>query len=454
MTDCFTSNTQNTPIICLTAEEYGNWLTEQNRLTKNWLKNTRYKAKPNSISLVPDRDGAINKIVLGVADHQDMWNLAALPKVLPEGNYQVDKLTELQALAWGLGHYQFNRYQSNQNDPCLVRLFAPQTPSFNLNAISTQIEAITLARDMINTPASDMMPQDIAIAAQTLAKKYSASIKQIVGDELLKHNYPTIHAVGRASVHAPRLIDMQWGNAEDKKITLIGKGVCFDSGGLDMKSAKGMRWMKKDMGGAAHVLGLAQMIMAEKLPVRLRVLIRAVENAISDNAFRPGDIITTRSGKTVEIDNTDAEGRLVLCDALTEAASEKPTLIIDFATLTGAARAAVGTEVAAFFSNNSEIAAQLMAQSDVTQDPAWQLPLHKPYRAMLNSTIADITNSAGTGYGGAITAALYLQEFINKDCDWLHFDVMAFNTRQRAGRPKGGEALGLRAAFGFIANDL
>ncbi|MBL4851850.1 MAG: leucyl aminopeptidase family protein [Gammaproteobacteria bacterium] len=454
MTDCFTSNTHSTPIICLTAEEYGNWLTEQNRLTKNWLKNTRYKAKPNSISLVPDRDGAINKIVLGVADHQDMWNLAALPKVLPEGNYQVDKLTELQALAWGLGHYQFNRYQSNQNDPCLVRLFTPQTPSFNLNAISTQIEAITLARDMINTPASDMMPQDIAIAAQTLAKKYSASIKQIVGDELLKHNYPTIHAVGRASVHAPRLIDMQWGNAEDKKITLIGKGVCFDSGGLDMKSAKGMRWMKKDMGGAAHVLGLAQMIMAEKLPVRLRVLIPAVENAISDNAFRPGDIITTRSGKTVEIDNTDAEGRLVLCDALTEAASEKPTLIIDFATLTGAARAAVGTEVAAFFSNNSEIAAQLMAQSDVTQDPAWQLPLHKPYRAMLNSTIADITNSAGTGYGGAITAALYLQEFINKDCDWLHFDVMAFNTRQRAGRPKGGEALGLRAAFGFIANDL
>ncbi|MBN4069210.1 leucyl aminopeptidase family protein [Beggiatoa alba] len=454
MTDCFTSNTHSTPIICLTAEEYGNWLTEQNRVTQNWLKNTRYKAKPNSISLVPDRDGAINKVILGVADHHDMWNLAALPKVLPEGSYQVDKLTELQALAWGLGGYQFNRYQSNQDDQCLARLFTPKTRRFDAKAISAQIEAITLTRDMINTPASDMMPQDIAMAAQALAEKYNASIKQIVGDELLKHNYPTIHAVGRASVHAPRLIDMQWGNPADKKITLVGKGVCFDSGGLDIKSAKGMRWMKKDMGGAAHVLGLAQMIMAQKLPVRLRVLIAAVENAISDNAFRPGDVITTRSGKTVEIDNTDAEGRLVLCDALTEAASEKPTLIIDFATLTGAARAAVGTEVAAFFSTNSEIAAQLMAQSDATQDPAWQLPLHTPYRTMLNSTIADITNSAGTGYGGAITAALYLQEFVNKDCDWLHFDVMAFNTRQRAGRPKGGEAIGLRAAFGFIANDL
>ncbi len=448
MTDCFIKDTNATPIICITAAEYGDWLTQQDALTQSWLKSTDYKAKPNCFSLIPNRDGAIDKVVVGVEDYDDMWNLAALPKVLPAGNYQVDKLSERQALAWGLGCYQFNRYRSSRDNDELAKL------CFSSAAVDAQLAAITLTRDMINTPASDMMPQDIAAAAQTLAQKYGATINQIVGEELLKQNYPTIHAVGRASVHAPRLIDLQWGDANNKKITLVGKGVCFDSGGLDIKPSAGMRWMKKDMGGAAHVLGLASMIMAAKLPVRLRILIPAVENAISDNAFRPGDVITTRSGKTVEIDNTDAEGRLVLSDALTEAANEKPTLIIDFATLTGAARVAVGTELAAFFSNNNALATQLMHESDSTQDPAWRLPLHKPYRAMLNSTIADIANSAETGYGGAITAALYLQEFIEDDCDWLHFDVMAFNTRDRAGRPKGGEAMGLRAAFNLIANDL
>ena len=376
-----------------------------------------------------------------------MWNLAALPQQLPDGDYQFENITDLQALGWGLGCYRFTHYQSANDDRRGASL------CFKSASVATQIESINLTRDLINTPGSDMMPQHLAQAAQALAANCHASYSEIVGDDLLKHNYPTIHAVGRASVHAPRLIDLHWGEPGDKKITLVGKGVCFDSGGLDIKPANGMRWMKKDMGGAAHVLGLANMIIAAKLPVRLRVLIAAVENAVSDNAFRPGDVIRTRSGKTVEIDNTDAEGRLVLCDALTEAASEKPELIIDFATLTGAARVAVGTELAAFFSNNAQLAAKLMNASITTQDPCWRLPLHQPYRNMLDSQIADICNSTESGLAGAITAALYLEEFVD-NCDWLHFDIMAFNTRDRAGRPKGGEAMGLRAAFDTIVHSI
>lgn len=447
MTDCFTKNATATPIICLTSKEYDDWLSQQESFSQNWLNNTNYQAKPGKFSLIPNQEGQIQQVVLGVEDHNDMWNLAVLPKSLPAGDYRVEHHSDLQALAWGLACYAFNRYLPNKEDKDFAKLYLDSDTAAKLNG---QIEAITLTRDMINTPASDMMPADIAAATKTLAEQYDASVSEIIGDDLLEQNYPTIHAVGRASIHQPRLIDLRWGNSKHKTITLVGKGVCFDSGGLDIKPGKGMRWMKKDMGGAAHVLGLANMIMAAELPIRLRVLIPAVENAISDNAFRPGDVITTRSGKTVEIDNTDAEGRLVLCDALTEACSEDPELIIDFATLTGAARVAVGTEIAACFSNSDDIAAPLLVESESTQDPAWRLPLHKPYKSMLNSTIADIANSAETGYGGAITAALYLQEFVENDCDWLHFDVMAFNTRDRAGRPKGGEAMGLRAAFSLI----
>ncbi|MBL1294327.1 MAG: leucyl aminopeptidase family protein, partial [Thiotrichales bacterium] len=348
MTHCFTKNANATPIICLTAAEYDNWLTHQADLTQNWLNNTVYQAKPGQFSLIPNQDGLVSQVVLGVEDHDDMWNLAVLPKSLPAGDYRVEQHSNLQALAWGLACYEFNRYLPNKKDKDFAKLYFDSDKSAD---ISAQIDAISLTRDMVNTPASDMMPSNIADATKKLAKQFGASVSETIGDELLKQNYPAIHAVGRASIHTPRLIDMRWGKAEDKKITLVGKGVCFDSGGLDIKPGKGMRWMKKDMGGAAHVLGLANMIMAANLPIRLRVLIPAVENAISDNAFRPGDVITTRSGKTVEIDNTDAEGRLVLCDALTEACSENPDLIIDFATLTGAARVAVGTEIAACFSN-------------------------------------------------------------------------------------------------------
>jgi leucyl aminopeptidase len=303
---------------------------------------------------------------------------------------------------------------------------------------------------MVNAPASDMMPQHISAECESIAKEFNIHIKQYIGDDLLKENYPVIHAVGRASVHAPRLIEFKWGDPKHPKVSLIGKGVSFDSGGLDIKSAQGMRLMKKDMGGAAHALGVALAIMKLNLPIHMQVLIPAVENAISANAFRPGDVLTSRSGKTIEIDNTDAEGRLILCDAITKAAEDEPELMIDFATLTGAARVALGTEVPAFFTNDENLATELKNGSKSSNDPVWQMPLHKEYRYMLNSDIADITNSAATGYGGAITAALYLEEFIPAEVKWIHFDVMAYNLRARAGRPKGGEAMGLRAVIDFL----
>ena len=305
-------------------------------------------------------------------------------------------------------------------------------------------------RDLVNTPAADMMPINLGECAQNLADRYQGEVKQIIGEELLEQNYPTIHAVGRASVHEPRLIDLTWGDNTHPKVTLVGKGVCFDSGGLDIKPAAGMRNMKKDMGGSAHVLGLAQLIMSHNLPVCLRVLIPAVENAISSNAIRPGDVITTRTGITVEIDNTDAEGRLVLCDALAEADNDKPDLIVDFATLTGAMRVALGTELPGFFSTSDQVAAGITEAGSKITDPVWRMPLYSAYRDLLKSTVADMTNCATVPFGGAITAALYLQEFVNKDTDWVHFDVMAFNIRALSGRPLGGEAFGIRAVFDYL----
>jgi len=303
----------------------------------------------------------------------------------------------------------------------------------------------------VNTPAGDMMPEHLSEEMQALASEHGAKFSEVIGDDLLAENFPTIHMVGRASVHAPRMLDMTWGDENHPKLTLVGKGVCFDSGGLDLKPAAGMRLMKKDMGGAAHVLGLASLIMSTELPVKLRVLIPAVENAVSNNAFRPGDIVTTRKGLTVEIDNTDAEGRLVLCDALALADDEKPDLIIDFATLTGAARVALGLEVPGFYSTDDEFAADLMQQGDITEDAVWRLPLHQDYASYLKGSISDLVNCSPTPFGGSITAALYLQNFV-ENSSWVHFDVGAWNDRPRPGRPKGGEAMGIRAVLQALQN--
>jgi leucyl aminopeptidase len=315
------------------------------------------------------------------------------------------------------------------------------------------VSAIGLARDLVNTPANDLGPEELSNVAAGLAQKHGADFRVVIGDDLLDENYPTIHAVGRAAAphRQPRLIDLRWGEPTDPKLTLVGKGVCFDSGGLDLKPASGMKIMKKDMGGAAVALGLADAIMDAKLPVRLRLLIPAVENAVSADAFRPLDIIKTRAGLTVEIGNTDAEGRLILCDALAEAETEKPDLLLDFATLTGAARTALGPELPALFSRHDDLADTLFNAGREQQDPMWRLPLWAPYRKMLDSKIADINNASDSPFAGAITAALFLADFVSAETRWAHFDLYAWNPSAKPGRPEGGEAMVLRAAYAAIS---
>jgi leucyl aminopeptidase len=319
----------------------------------------------------------------------------------------------------------------------------------NRNRLDNFVSAINLVRDLINTPAADMLPSHFAAEATQVADTHGAESRVVIGEDLLLEGYGAIHAVGRASIDAPRLIDITWGDADHPLVVVIGKGVCFDSGGLDIKPAAGMRSMKKDMGGAATALGLAQLIMAEELPVRLRLLIPAVENAIDGNAYRPGDILSTFKGLTVEVDNTDAEGRLVLCDALALGARDRPDLMLDFATLTGSARSAVGAEIAAMFCNDDRVAEAIHQSGVAIDDPVWRMPLHKGYRHMLDSKVADTVNSASSPYAGAITAALFLEKFVD-EVPWVHFDIMGYNTRSRPGRPEGGEAMGLRAVFQYL----
>jgi leucyl aminopeptidase len=322
----------------------------------------------------------------------------------------------------------------------------------DLDEVIALAHACALARDMVNTPANDMGPLQIETIAREIAERFGAAITVVTGDDLLEANYPAVHAVGRAAdpARAPRMIEIAWGDQRHTKLAIVGKGVCFDSGGLDIKPADGMRLMKKDMGGAAHAFALARLIMAAKLPVRLHLLVPAVENAISGGAFRPGDILKSRKGLTVEIGNTDAEGRLILADALTRAAEEKPELIIDFATLTGAARVALGPDLPATFANDDALAAELLAAGEAVSDPLWRMPLWKHYADMLASDIADIGNVAESSMAGSVTAALFLQKFVPDDTLWVHLDTFAWRSKPRPGRPKGGDALGLRAVFEML----
>lgn len=450
MQGCFVTETGNTaiPISVLTPLTYPEWLASQDAVTKEWLQSTRFLNEPGSMRLLPDMQGKGSRVVCCVADLENMWEVGGLPFNLPEGLYQFDVSDAryiAYAISWGLGAYQFTRYKKAQRQAAQLFL-----PAHAVSSVNNIVQAIYLTRDCINTPTDDMGPSELAMVVQKLAKQYDADVKQIIGDELLSENYHSIYTVGRASDDAPRLLDLRWGSNAHPKVTLVGKGVCFDSGGLDLKSSQNMLLMKKDMGGAAHVLGLARMIMQAKLPIRLRVLIPAVENVISGNAYRPGDIIKSRKGLTVEIGNTDAEGRVVLSDALTEAVSEKPELLIDIATLTGAARVALGTELPAVFSNNDQLVNNVIKHGEKHNDVMWRLPLFAMYREYLNSTIADINNSGTEPYAGAITAALFLKEFVPDEIPWLHFDLMAWNLRTRPGRPQGGEAMGLRALFAYL----
>ena len=355
---------------------------------------------------------------------------------------------ELAAHAWMIGTYHFDKYLPQKPDFEAPQLVLPK--DCRLDRIMALGEAVFLARDLINTPAADMGPVELEMAALKLAEKFDAEIDVIAGDALVEANYPLIHAVGRAAYDAPRLIDIRWGNPEGKKLVLVGKGVCFDSGGLNLKPGAYMDLMKKDMGGAANILGLAGAVMQCGLDVNLRVLIGAVENAIGPEAFRPGDILPSRQGMTVEIGNTDAEGRLVLADMLTEAESEQPDLIIDMATLTGAARTALGPEVAPFFVRQDNVAHDLEAAVQAENDPMWRLPLWAGYDDWLSSRIADVRNISSGPHAGAITAALFLSRFVDRKTDWIHCDIYAWNPKSSPGRPVGGEAQGMRALFRML----
>ncbi len=414
-----------------------------------WVTANGFTAASGQALAMPNSDGTISAQVFLTEDLPGLWDWARLPGNLPSGAYQIDEtaLAEADAdnavLAWGLATYIYDHYRRSELEP--PRLVYPK--ACDRARVDAALRNTYRVRNLITTPANDLGPEELAMAAEEVAHAHNADISIIVGDDLLTHNYPAVHAVGRAHDRAPRLIDMRWGDRKDRKLTLVGKGVCFDTGGLDLKPASGMELMKKDMGGAANVLGLAGMIMSAQMPVCLRVLIPAVENSVSANAMRPGDVLETRKGLTIEIGNTDAEGRVILADALFEAASEQPEVIIDFATLTGAARVALGTDIPALFVNNDNLAEQILAASVAAEDPLWRMPLWAGYQNLIRGKIADITNSPAGRFGGAITAALFLERFVEPDIAWAHIDLMAWNTVSTPGRPEGGEAMGMRAVF-------
>ncbi len=454
--DCFAPRATATTvkITPVAVKDFKKWLKSQPKRVAAYIKNTNFSGKSGATSLVRKADGTLDRVIHVVNNRGSLWSFARLPGLLPKGRYQLDPKSSAgmgtaAALGWALASYKYTRYKSNAKKR-KVQLVWPEDADRGL--VAATAEAAYQGRDLINAPAEDCGPDELAEAVKALAKEHGGKAAVTKGDALLKKNYPAIHAVGRAATRAPLLADLTWGNPKHPKLTLVGKGVVFDSGGLDLKSPQFMKLMKKDMGGAASVIALASMIMDMELPVRLRLLVPSVENAVAGNAYRPGDILNTRKGLTVEVGNTDAEGRIILCDALAEAASEAPDLIIDMATLTGAARVALGAEVPVFFTNDDELAAALADAADHMSepDPMWRLPLHRPYRRFLDSHIADINNISSTRYGGAITAALFLREFVDKN-RWLHVDTMGYNESSRAGRPKGGEVLGVRALYRMLA---
>jgi leucyl aminopeptidase len=422
-----------------------------------WIPAAGFKASAGEISLVRSADGALDAVLYGLGNDKEdgdgakarrAMSIGKLARTLPAGNYHLeDKNTDdadLAALSWLLGGYRFERYLASENAaterPVLV---APD--GCNTKNVMRIGASVCQTRDLVNTPTNDLGPEQLELAFRALGHQHKAKVSVIKGDDLLKENFPLIHAVGRASIDAPRLLDMTWGKRGDAKITLVGKGVCFDTGGLNIKPGSSMAMMKKDMGGAANVMGLAAMIMGAKLPVRLRVLVPAVENSISGNAFRPGDILPSRKGVSVEIGNTDAEGRLILADALALADEEKPDILIDMATLTGAARVALGPELPPFYTSDNAFADEVAKAGLRLNDPVWRMPLWDPYKKMLSSTIADVNHISTGGFAGSITAALFLQKFVEKAEIWAHFDIYASVATEKPWALVGGEAQAIRA---------
>ncbi len=434
-------------VTLLAPSGFDAWLTRQPAAIRALAAAQRFTAKPDSVLLIPHE--ADIAVVAGVADPASPWALARLAESLPEGSYRLDG-AEVggNALGWLLGQYRFTRYRKVEDAGpriLLTRDVGHRDELLRIAAATAQV------RDLVNTGAGDLGPAELEAEAQALARAHRAEISVTTG-ETLARDYPMIHAVGRAAVRerGPRLIELHWGDPGHPRIAIVGKGVCFDTGGLDIKPSAGMRLMKKDMGGAAHALALAGLVMAARLPVRLHLLIPAVENAVSGASFRPGDVLKTRKGLTVENTNTDAEGRLILGDALTRAGEEKPELILDFATLTGAARVALGPDLPPLFTDDEALAADLLAAGIAEDDPVWRLPLWDGYDEMLKSEIADMVNAPDGGFAGAITAALFLRRFVPKETAWAHLDVFAWRPSAKPGRPKGGDAYALRAAYRML----
>ena len=440
-----------------TAAGFSAWLAAQPEATQRWLSAQQFTGAAGSHALLPGHDGLAGA-VLGLSDPNDPFAYAHGPFALPAGDWQLSdgpndgpNDTPLDAtasaalqLGWGLGSYRYTRFRNAARAPAQLVADAMDPD------IAAQIAACARVRDLVNTPTEQLGPEEMDAIVREIAATHGADVDSVVGDNLLRHNFPAIHAVGRASHREPRLIVLRWGRDSDPLLAIVGKGVCFDTGGLDIKAAAGMRNMKKDMGGAAHAIALAELIMTRKLPVRVLLLIPAVENAIGPNAYRPGEVVATRKGLSIEIDNTDAEGRVVLCDALTYAVEHTPHTILDFATLTGAARIALGPDLPALFSNDDALASEWLSAGVRHYDPLWRMPLWRPYARYLNSGIADLANSSNSSMGGCITAALYLERFVPTEQAWAHLDVYSWNDTDRAGRPAGGEAQALRSCFAML----
>ncbi len=436
------------PITIVAGSEWDKIGRRLNAGSRGWCKANGFKAQPGRFLSLPGEMGAVKQVLVGQQAEGDGFALSKLCRSLPEGTYRLEGDigdAALVALGWCLEAYGFEAYGKPQQP--VAKLVCPA--GVDRAAVLSAARASYLVRDLVNTPASDMGPDELEAAARSMARAHKARLT-VTSGKVLERGFPMIHAVGRASPRAARLIDFTWGPSRAPKVTLVGKGVCFDTGGLDIKPAAGMVLMKKDMGGAANVLGLAQMIMDAKLKVRLRVLIPAVENAIAGNAFRPGDVLRSRKGLTVEIGNTDAEGRLVLGDSLALADEEAPDLLVDMATLTGAARVALGPDLPPFFTDDDALAEAIAAAGMKENDPVWRLPLWRPYVRLFESSVADMNNAGDSGFAGSITAALFLRRFVERAKAYAHFDVFAWTPSPRPGRPKGGEAQAMRALFRVI----
>jgi len=446
----FSDKNDGIPLYPVSLANFEQWLANLPGVQQKWLKASGFRAKPGELCSLPDSNGELHGYVFGMAEQGWLYQLASLPARLAADHYRLvadwSAAQRLQAsLGWGLACYQFSMYLKPQREMPLLVLEKDIAGD-----AERLLSAQSLVRDLINTPTEDLGPAQLADAMRLVADEFGAHMSVVRGKDLLTDNFPAIHAVGRASDREPRLIKMEWGKDDLPLLALCGKGVCFDTGGLDLKPAAGMALMKKDMGGAAHVLALARLVMQARLPVRLLVLVPAVENSVSGNAYRPGDVISTRKGLSIEIGNTDAEGRVVLADALAYACEYKPDLVIDFATLTGAARTAMGTDLPPIFSNDISIAHEITAAGELEEDPLWVFPLYQPYKDLLKSQIADLNNMGKTPFGGCITAALFLEYFVTAETDWVHIDTYGWNQTARPGRPIGGEALGLRAVFHYL----